>query len=132
MLLGGSTLITLLSGCQSAIGVDSSSIDVKLYNYTNDPQSLKFELLRTGNHSYDDALVAEREYEVPPPEGGESAGTIGETEIAKERAYIVRILLRNSDGEWFHHHFYPGESAEEMVDIRIYSREETNRLYVRF
>jgi hypothetical protein len=130
--LGGCALVSLLSGCQSVLPDGRSRIDLKLYNYTDDRQPLIFELLRAGDHSYEDALVAEREFDVPPPSEDESAGVIYEEAFAKSRAYVVRVLLQNGDGKWFHHHFYPGESMTGRLDVRIYVDELTDRPYVRY
>jgi hypothetical protein len=94
--LGGCTLVSLLSGCQSVLPGGRSRIDLKLYNYTDDGQTLIFELLRAGDHSYEDALVAEREFDVPPPSGDESAGVIYEEAFAKSRVTSFGCCCRTA------------------------------------
>lgn len=132
LVLGGSTLAVLVSGCQTVLNVGRSPIDLQFYNYTDRTQPLKLELLRTGNRTHGAAAVVDREFEVPPPSGDEPTGTVRKPDIAERRAYVVRVLLKYGDGTWAHHHFYPDDSSHNQVDIRIYPREQTDDLYVRF
>lgn len=130
--LGGSLFLTVAAGCQSNLDLDPAPIDLKFYNYTNRVQPLKLELLRTGNHTHDAAAVVDRNFEVPQPEDGESAGTLRKPGIAKRQAYVARVKLKYGDGTWAHHHFYPDDAEYNEVGIRIYAREQSDRLYVRF
>ena len=134
--LGGSAMFTALSGCQSVPVLNQARIDLTVFNYTSEPQPLTVELLRVDKSEYQEALIFRREVTPPAPSNGDSAGRAQENNIAPKRRYLVRVLLRNSNAQWHHHHFYPGMegsgSLAERIYVRVYHEENTNDLYVRF
>lgn len=93
---------------------------------------MQLELMRTDKPTSEGAMALNKEYRVPAPEDGSSAGTIRGTDIAPERKYLVRVLLKNGRFERFHAHYYPDESETGIIDISIYRDEATKNLFVDF
>lgn len=133
ILIAGSSVLAVLSGCQRIGLGQRSQIDLTLRNYTDQPQPLKLELLREDKKTHSEAAVFNREYTVPAPEtADESAGTIRNPDIVPERQYLVRVLLKNRRFERFHAHYYPAESTTEAIEFGIYRDETTAELFVDF
>jgi len=136
LLIGSVAIAASLSGCSDLFSRRSPTIDLAVANYTGDRQPLEVELLDANADRYGDALVFDREFEVPPPGDGETAGVVREHDVVPRRRYLVRVLLKFGDGQWRHHHFYPGEEttdpeSEEIV-VGVYRDEDTDDLSVRF
>ncbi len=136
LLAAGATLTAGLSGCQGRLLSDPPRIDLELYNYTADPQLVQIRVLRTDKNEYDEARVFSRELEVPPRSDDASAGTLGEDSIVERRPYLLRVRPKFGDGQWHHHHYYPGESANDedstAFDIRLRREETTGDVYPLF
>lgn len=135
-LLGSSAFLTALSGCPGVPGLNQARLDLTVLDYTSEPQPLIVELLRVDESGYQEARVFRREFIPPAPSDGDSAGQVQEEDIAPKQRYLVRVLLRNGDGQWQHHHFYPGMegsgSLEERVPVRVCQDDMTDELYVEF
>ncbi|WP_193308435.1 hypothetical protein [Halorubrum halophilum] len=136
-LLGGlSVTFGGLAGCQAPLVSGPPRIDLELYNYTPDPQPVQIRVLRTDRDEYDDARVFSREFEVPSRSDEASAGTLKENDIVERRPYLLRVRPKFGDGQWYHHHYYPGESATDedsvSLDIRLRQEESTGDVYPRF
>jgi hypothetical protein len=125
-----------LSGCQAPLLSETPRIDIKLYNYTSDPQQVQIRILRTDRDEYSDVGVFARDFEVPAPPDDESAGTLEEEDIVDRRPYILRVQPKHGNGQWYHHHYYPGESTTDedsaYFDVRLYREEATGDVYPRF
>lgn len=136
LLAVGSALTASLSGCQTPLLSDPPRIDLELYNYTADPQPVQIRVLRTDSDEYDEARVFSREFEVPPRSDDASAGTLDEDSIVERRPYLLRVRPKFGDGQWYHHHYYPGESATDedsaSFDIRLRREETTGDVYPQF
>lgn len=136
VLLSGSAVTVGLAGCQTPLGSETSRIDLELRNYTDEAQSVRIRVLRTDREEHNDAEVFAREFEVPAPEAGESAGTLVERDIIERRPYILRVQPKFGNGQWYHHHYYPRESGTHedggSFDIRLYRDEESGDIYPRF
>lgn len=135
-LIGSSIIAASAAGCADPVNGNRPKIDLELFNYTADEQPLIVEVLRVDTDEYSEARVLNQEFSVPPPREGESAGVLRESDVVPRRRYLLRVLPKYGRGEWYTHHFYPGESTSdpdsERFDIRIYRDEETEALYVRF
>lgn len=135
-LAGSGAAAATLAGCQGVLPGDRPRMDVAFANYTDTVQPLNLEVLREDRSEYHDALVLDRTFEVPPPEGEESAGTLRQADAVPRRKYLFRVLLRNGRFESFQYQYYPGETMSDPesaeIIIRIYRDEGTGNLYVRF
>lgn len=129
-LASGSAALAALSGCQGGLTGSRELLDLVLYNYTDEPQPLQLEILRDDREAHNEAAVLDREFDVPPPGDGESAGQVSESDAVARRRYTLRVLLRNGRFETHHYHFYPGEASR--IAVRIYRDQNTGTLYVRF
>lgn len=136
LLLSGSIATTGLAGCQAPLVSESPRIDIELYNYTSDRQPVQIRILRTDRDEYSDAEVFAREFDVPAPSAGASAGTLKEDDVVERRPYLLRVRPKYGNGQWYHHHYYPGESTTEKddshFDVRLYREEESGDVYPRF
>lgn len=112
------------------MGSESDMVPLAFYNYTAETQPLKIDILPENEDTDSTNAVVNREFEIPPPQEGESAGVVRELDIVQRRRYVIRVLFRNGNGQWHHHHFYPDDSDQLLV--RIYREEETESLYARF
>lgn len=134
--LTGCAVTAALSGCQVPLLSDQHRVDLRLFNYTADPQQVKIEFLRTDRQEYNDANVFSREYEVPSPPEDESAGTLMDEDIVDRRPYILRAQPHYGNGQWHHYHYFPGESTSgpehAYVAVRLYRRENGDAVYPRF
>lgn len=135
-LISGCTVVASLSGCLETMFTDGSKVNLSIFNYTSETQPLLIEILQENSDEYSDALVFDREFKVPPPQGDESAGVVRESNIVSRRRYLVRVLPKYGRDQWRHYHFYPGESStdadSESLNIRIYRDEQSDELYTRF
>lgn len=131
-LIGSSAALVPLAGCLDGVLTNRSNVDLNLFNYTDEEQPLKIELLPDGSDANGGSLEFEREFNLPPPPEGDSAGVVREADIAPQRRYVVRVLLKFGRGEWDHHHHYPRPTGPSDIDIRVYRDEETGALYTRF
>ena len=135
-LFGSTELGTLFSGCSQYPTIFSPTLDLEVSNYTTKTQCVIVEILQPDKYGYESALVVQREIDVPPPRGEKFAGKISEADIATRRPYILRAVVWNGDGQWRHHHFFPGERAtdpnRESLTIHIYQDEEDGELYLKF
>ena len=134
LVLSGATVVTGLAGCQAPSVAQTPRVDIELYNYTAEEQPVRIRVLRTDRDEYSEAEVFARNFEVPAPPDGESAGTLVEHDIAERRPYLLRVQPKFGNGQWYHHHYYPGESStdEDVFDIRLYREEEGGAVYPRF
>lgn len=136
VLLSGSAVTVGLAGCQAPLASETPRIDLELRNYTDTEQPVRFRVLRTDREQYANAEVFSRQFEVPAPDAGESAGTLVERDIVERRAYILRVQPKFGNGQWYLHHFYPRESTSDgdggSFDIRLYREEESGDVYPRF
>lgn len=135
ILLSGSAVTAGLAGCQAPLRAHSPQFDLELANYTDQEQPLRIRVLRADSEEYNEAEVFAREFEVPPPEAGESAGTLVERDIVERRPYILRVQPKFGNGQWYHHHYFPRESTTDdagSFDIRLYREEESGDVYPRF
>ena len=132
-LIAGCSALTALSGCQSLGQGQRPQIDLEIRNYTDEPQPLKLELLREDEPTRSEALELYRDYTVPAPEDSETpAGTVRRQDVAPERQYLVRVLLKNGRFERRHAHYYPDGSTTEPIEFRIYRDETTANLFLDF
>lgn len=132
----GAAATTSLAGCQRLRRSSAGDVDLRVLNYTAEPQPLRLVLLRPAAGEYESALTFETELTVPTAEGDYPAGRTVRRNVADRRAYVVRVLPKYGDGSWLHHHFYPGEPASEpegaTIDGRLHRAESANELDVRF
>ena len=132
-LIAGCSALAALSGCQGLSQGQRPQIDLETRNYTDEPQPLKLELLRQDKPTRSDALVLNKDYTVPAPDDSDTpAGTTRMSDIAPERRYLVRVLLKNGRFETFHAHYYPAESTTKAIEFGIYRDETTANLFVDF
>lgn len=135
LLISSSTVAAGLSGCQVPPLSETQRVDLKLYNYTTDPQQVQIEILRSDEESIRDAEVFARNLQVPPPTGSDSAGRLQREDIVEDRAYVLRALPKYGDGQWHHYHYYSGEyqgGENPSFDVRLYRDEQTDTVYVEF
>lgn len=134
VLASGCAASAALAGC--SLLSEPSQVDIQLYNYTSDSQMVRVELVQPGAADHSDADVLSRQFDIPAPADGESAGTHRAQDIAERQPYIVRALPKFGNGQTYHYHYFPGEntSAEDTgyIDLRLYRREVTDDVYVRF
>lgn len=134
--VSGSAVTVGFSGCQDPLLSDVPRVDLELYNYTADAQQVRVQVLRTDRDDHSDAEVFFRDFEVPAPTDGESAGTHTEEDIVERRSYVLRVQPKYGNGQWYHHHYYPGESTTNddntYSDVRLYREDTTGDVYPRF
>ena len=121
-----------LAGCSTALTDRDEALTLVLRNYTAKPQSLQLELLTPEGSDTGDARVMRREFEVPAPAEGASAGVTRQPDVAPYGRYIVRVRMKSGRGEWEHHHFVPDSTDAGEIDVGIYRADASGELYTRF
>ena len=142
LLAGSTAALTSLAGCQLPLLSNAEQVDLELFNYTPTPQPIKISLLRPEKDEFSEAEAFSREFEVPPPDDGESAGTLDIRDVADRRQYLVRAVPKFGIRPPYQYRYFPGEnttaSDNPYIDVRIYPNcyfrdcDNTEGVYVRF
>lgn len=128
-LTGCAGIVASMAGCSAWGGDDSSELTIQLLNHTTDTQHLGVKAIREDEEKFDDALVYNEVFEVPPTQE-EEIGEIRETDVLELRRYLLRVNLREQRGPEFTHHYYPGETSGNRITIRVYRDEDTGDQFV--
>lgn len=128
MLAGSLGSTVALAGCLGIVESDPEMTDLALYNYSDDPQPLKLELLPDGDGHDDEGQIDE--FSIPAPSDAERAGSIRREGFVEQRRYLVRVLPQNGSGLRHHGHFVP--DTDERLIVRLYDGSEPGTFTVRF
>jgi len=122
LLAGGGGVVASMSGCAS-LGTNES-LSIRILNHTSETQRLDVRALREDETEYDEALTFNEVFEVPPRQD-EEIGEVRVSNALDRRRYLFRVDLREERGPEFTHHYYPGETTGDWVNVRVYREGDT-------